>query len=183
MIEGQIAVVVDGEAVLMWQPITASDVLRLGGLSGEGIVIRTDGGRASRFAPGTPVTFDADAVRPVFRTFRGAAHRLWVDGLRWDWGAPLIRVAEVRAIGGIAADVSVRLDGDVGHLSPMVLIDLTTEPPPRLVTQHSIPAGSSDDARRDELCGTSPGPRGAAPASSGLAVPTASTVSSGARGR
>jgi hypothetical protein len=135
MTEGRIAVVVDGVTVLMRQPIAASDVLRLGGLVGEGVVIRTDGGRASRFAPEAPVTFDADAVRPVFRTFRGTVHVFRVDGLRWDWGAPLIRVAEVRAIGGIAAEAQVRLRGVDGCLSPTALIDLTTEPSPRLVTQ------------------------------------------------
>lgn len=141
MIDGQIEIVVDGETVLMWQPFAASDVLRLGGLVGDGIVIRTDGGRASRFAPEMPVSFDADAVGPVFRTFRGAVHSLRVDGLLWEWGAPLIPVAKVRAIRGIGADVPVWLQGVAGRLSSTALIDLTTLAPPRLVTRPSSPAG------------------------------------------
>jgi hypothetical protein len=140
MIDGQIAIMVDGETVLMWQPFAAADVLRLGGLIGDGIVIRTDGGRASRFAPEAPVSFDVDAVRPVFRTFRGTAHRLWVDGLLWEWGAPLIPVAEVRAIRGIATDATVRLQGADGCLPETALIDLTTLAPPRLVTRVASPA-------------------------------------------
>jgi hypothetical protein len=134
----QISIMVDGETVLMWQPFAAADVLRLGGLVGDGIVIRTDGGRASRFAPEVPVSFD---VRPVFRTFRGAVHSLWVGGLLWEWGAPLIPVAEVRSIKRIGAGVTVRLQGVDGGLPTAALIDLTTIAPPRFITRASSPAG------------------------------------------
>jgi hypothetical protein len=76
---------VDGRAIPIEQPLTAREVLRLGGILGRGLVVRVDGGRASRFDPSGPVAFE-QPTRPVFRTFRGAAHRLHVDGLRWDWG-------------------------------------------------------------------------------------------------
>ncbi len=122
---------VDGQAVAIQQPFTAREVLRLGGILGRGLVIRIDGGRASRFDPPEPVSFE-QPTRPVFRTFRGTAHRLHVDGLRWDWGMPAISEVDVRGVAGIALDVRIRVDGTIRFLAPGELIDLTAVPPPRL---------------------------------------------------
>jgi hypothetical protein len=122
---------VDGLSVAVEQPIAAREVLRLGGILGDGLVIRVDAGRASHFDPLQPVAFEAPA-HPVFRTFRGALHRLHVNGLRWDWGMPFISEEDVRRIAGIAPDVPIRINGTRPVLPPGQLIDLTVMPPPRL---------------------------------------------------
>jgi hypothetical protein len=134
MSDSSINIVVDGDAFRLAQPFTAREVLRLGGILGEGLVIRTDGGRGSLFAPESPVSFEPTSVRPVFRTFRGAMHRLWVDGLRWDWGAPLISIDDVRRIREVAEDAPIRLQGSDRPLALNAFVDLTTDLPPRLVT-------------------------------------------------
>lgn len=126
-----VVIEVDGASARMDRPFAAADVLRMGGILGRGVVIRVDGGRASRFDPSAPITFPITA-HPVFRTFRGVAHRLNVDGLRWDWGAPVISVADVRAIGAMPAGLAVEFDGQPGALSPTALIDLTAADPVRL---------------------------------------------------
>lgn len=146
MKDDHIDIIVDGWTTPIVQPFTAREVLRIGGLMGDGLVIRIDGGRASRFAPDRPVAFEGAAVRPVFRTFRGAVHRLRVDGLLWEWGAPAISATDVRAIAGIEADWPIRIEGVDGTLRQCALIDITSELPPRLRTSPVLQtlSGSGD---------------------------------------
>ena len=152
MDQDNIAIVVDGCAAEVTQPFDARDVLRLGGILGDGIVIRVDGGRASRFDPERPIAFPA-GVQPVFRTFRGAAHALWVDGLRWDWGSPVISEAEIRAIVGTAPG-SIRFAEGGGPLRPDARLDLTTDIIRRLHTRATGGSGThASQAREDGPAG------------------------------
>lgn len=123
--------------------ISAADVLDLSGADRDGVVIRIDGGRASRFAPEEPAVFPSGAS-PSFRTFRGGpVHHLRVSGLVWDWGGPAITEAEVRSIGGIGDDVDLHVQGEDVPIRRGSVIDLTTQWPPHIEARDVVPERSA----------------------------------------
>lgn len=110
--------------------ITPNEVLRLGGVIGEGIVVRIDGGRPAFFAPGTSLDIEAsDGL--VFKTFRGInLYHLRVEGALWDWGSPAISEYEIREIANLAEDQSVATASGGNTLRRGAIVDLTIQWPP-----------------------------------------------------
>lgn len=125
------SITVDGRVIEAARTLAAVDVLREGGIIGDGVVIRIDGGRATHFAPEPAVTFE-EGDHPVFRTFRGALHHFRVDGLLWDWGGPAITETEIRAIAAADTAAEVYADGSGNPIRTGSVIDLTTQWPPIL---------------------------------------------------
>ena len=124
--------------------ISAADVLDLSGADRDGVVIRIDGGRASRFAPEEPAVFPSEAS-PSFRTFRGGA-RAPSAGERAGVGtgaAPAITEAEVRSIGGIGDDVDLHVQGEDVPIRRGSVIDLTTQWPPQIEARDVVPERSA----------------------------------------
>jgi hypothetical protein len=117
--------------------ITADEVLRLGGVIGEGIVVRIDGGRPALFAPGASLDIEA-SDRPVFKTFRGAnLYHLRVEGALWDWGGPAISEDEIREIADVAENETVAAASGGSTLRRGAIVDLTIQWPPEFKVARS----------------------------------------------
>lgn len=127
---------VDGRSVNVGSAFTAADVLAAAGIDGDGVVIRIDGGLATRFAPDGPIEITAGSAQYEFRTFRGAAaYQLRVGGVLWDWGEPAISEDDLRLIAGVPEDRALQKEGVDDALTPGELVNLDAGFAPRLRVQ------------------------------------------------